>query len=178
MSVTEVRTNFLGIPIEGDINPGAHRVDQRPIEELTPLFQAVLDQEDVFRFGWRQYTPYFNDGEPCVFSTYGLWADPVGSVNDLEEYDDPSENGVEYDDRWGKYPNLGWIGEYPNRRKILGPYERPAQGDRQAAYDALLALNEAIDSGAFDDVLLEKFGDHAMITVYRNRISVEYYEHD
>jgi hypothetical protein len=179
MAVTEAHTNFLGIPIEGDIIRGSVKPNQRPIEELAPLFQAAFSHPEVWRIGWGQSTPYFNDGDPCIFSVDEVWADPVGNLDDLEnledEYDDRGwHDGIDYDKRWGEYPYLGWEGEYPNRKKVLGPYE----GEYKAAYDDLLALSEALESEAFDDVLLDKFGDHAKIVVYRDRISVEFYEHD
>lgn len=34
------------------------------------------------------------------------------------------------------------------------------------------------ESGAFDTVLLKHFGDHAMVTVRKDGIEVEYYSHD
>jgi hypothetical protein len=39
-------------------------------------------------------------------------------------------------------------------------------------------LARAIDGGAFDDVLLEAFGDHAEVTVRRDGITVGSYSHD
>lgn len=36
-------------------------------EESVKLFDKYSDLEGI---GWRQYTPYFNDGEPCEFSAH------------------------------------------------------------------------------------------------------------
>lgn len=157
---------FLGIPIEGTIREADKRTPQRPLEELAPLMQAVLDDEGVAAFGWRQYTPYFNDGDACVFSTGSVW---VRTVDDTDE-DDTYTLEVSR-----THPSLGnerWNGAagrwetYVNERNNAARYERCA------------ALSLAIESGAFDDVLLEAFGDHAEIAVTREGITVEFYEHE
>jgi hypothetical protein len=54
--MTTATRSFLGIPVEGDITAGSTRVDQKPIEELQPLLQAVLDDPTIVEFGWRQGT--------------------------------------------------------------------------------------------------------------------------
>lgn len=166
-------TNFLGIPVSGDITQGSTRVEQKPIEELAPLFQALLDDPTIVEFGWSQYTPYFNDGEPCEFSADEPWVRTTAEVNTEEE------SFSEYDlDLWG-HPSLGkvtghWEGEWPNRKYVKDGYEGPDE----ARYNRCRALSRALQSGAFDNVLLEHFGDHARITVRKDGIEVEFYEHD
>ena len=34
-------SNFLGIPVHGDITKGGTRVEQKPIEELQPILPAL-----------------------------------------------------------------------------------------------------------------------------------------
>lgn len=48
------------------------------------LFAANPELES---FGWKQYTPYFNDGDTC---TFGVRADEP-DVNGYEYYDEPPE---------------------------------------------------------------------------------------
>ena len=161
----DTKKNFLGIPIEGDITRGQRKTEQKPLEELSPLLQAAIVHPDIHVFGWNQYTPYFNDGDPCIFSVHELWATPVNAAEDDDAYHD----GVEYDKRWGER-SYRWEGpEY-----IYGPYS----GNYESAYLTLLDLNKAIQSGAFDDVLLDAFGDHAEITVEIDKIVVSFFEHD
>jgi hypothetical protein len=162
------RRNFLGIPVEGEITQGSSRVDQKPIEELQPLLQAVLDDPTVKEFGWRQYTPYFNDGDPCEFGVSGLWVRLEGVEDEEDSWELEVENSdhpighmpYTYDRETRKYTNL--------------PYEGPDE-DR---YYRVHALDSAIQGGAFEHVLLDAFGDHASITVRRGGIEVESYHHD
>lgn len=162
-------TNFLGITINGDITRGSTRVEQRPIEELAPIMQAVLDDQAIAAFGWTQYTPYFNDGDPCEFGVHTCWVRTVD--------DDPDTN-----DRWdlemgSNHPTLGGRGY--RYSSTAGTYvDTPYEGPDEARYDRCLALSQAVEGGAFENVLLESFGDHAEVTVTRDGITVEVYDHD
>lgn len=149
--------NFLGIPVSGDINPGRRKTNQRTPAEFEPLVQALLDDDQVAAFGWRQYTPYFNDGEPCVFGAHRFWVKLVGQTKpDADnEYLDDDEDDIESLELWGR--------------------DDLAEGTPLG--DKAHAVEDAIDGGAFDDVLLDLFGDHANITVTRTGITVDYYDH-
>jgi hypothetical protein len=100
-------------------------------------------------------------------------------VRTTAEVDTDDETFSEYDlDLWG-HPSLGkvsghWEGDWPNREYVKDGYEGPDE----ARYDRVEALSGALQSGAFDNVLLENFGDHAMVTVRKDGIEVEFYSHD
>ncbi len=176
-------TTFLGIPVDGDIVRGEHKAQQKPLEDLSPLIQAVLDDDGIACFGWTQYIPYFNDGDPCEFSVGEVWAarpeDLPDAVTDDPDYFDKSSLSISYSRHLGTYDGGDWIDNpgtdtgFP--RILVGA---TYVGPDQARYDRCQALADAIDSGAFDDVLLEAFGDHAEITVKRDGIQVEFYAHD
>jgi hypothetical protein len=163
--------NFLGIPVQGDITPGTTRVEQKPIEELQPILQAVLDDSTIVEFGWRQYTPYFNDGDPCEFSAHGLW---VRTTEDEGADEDVLE-------MWG-HRTLGkattvWGDVDPaTKRRVV--VSETYEGPDRARYDRCKALEKAVEGGAFEVVLLEAFGDHAEVTVRKDGIEVEFYSHD
>jgi hypothetical protein len=164
VSTDTERTSFLGIPVEGDINHGSDRADQRPLSDLEPLIRAVLADEFVDSFGWRQYTPYFNDGEPCTFRLTDVW---FRTVADLAADDDDFEEDSHYVG-WGKHPTLGGKG-----------YGDPGYtGDHEESWKRCVALSDAIDSDAFENVLLSAFGDHCKVVVRRDGITVDEYSHD
>lgn len=160
MTSTETATpTFSGLPINGSIVYGNERKAQRPVEEFSPLLQAALDAHGITEITWTQYTPYFNDGEPCVFGAY-LRNVTVDSV--IAEFPPYAER-----DRAA----LG----YRQTANNGGRYEGPDAH----RYDAIAALSSAIDNGEFDDVLLKLFGDHAEVNVKPgDGIYIEYYEHD
>ncbi len=162
-------TNFLGIPVTGDITRGSDRVEQKPIEELQPILQAVLDDPTIVEFGWQQYTPYFNDGEPCQFGANGTWVRTTA---------DDDEDELEM---WG-HRSLGkvtteWGDVDPETRRRVVVSET-YEGPDRARFDRCKALEKAVEGGHFEHVLLDAFGDHANITVRRDGIEIEFYEHD
>jgi hypothetical protein len=164
-------TNFLGIPVDGDIQKAGKRTAQRPLAELEPLLRAVLDDEVIVEFGWTQYTPYFNDGDPCVFSVGELW---FRTTNDEKTEDEEYEYDLELS---GGHPSLGERPRTYNRETRgfdVGAYV----GEREASYDRCRELSEAVETGAFEDVLLDAFGDHARVVVSRDGITVDFYDHD
>ncbi len=113
--------------------------------EIFDAFPAVES------FGWAQYTHYYNDGDPCVFSvsvgTDAIWI-----------------NATRYDDAWVYGPN--W--------ERVGPVAEMA-GVPKAAWEAVAALLGAIDEDAYE----EMFGDHVQVTVYRDgHTEAEGYDHD
>ena len=51
-------------------------------EEAETIFKKYPDLES---FAWTQYTPYFNDGDPCEFTIHGV-EDVVYRGEDVGEY--------------------------------------------------------------------------------------------
>lgn len=159
--------SFIGLPIKGDITYGEDRPDQRPQEEFAAILQHVLDQDGISEVRWSQYTPHFNDGDPCVFGANGLGV--VADGVDCEDF--PPYN----DDARAVLGSKEWQWNRDTRTRDYSPY----QGPNEARWDALTVLNEALQRGEFDDVLLNLFGDHAEVQVIPNGgIHVESYEHD
>lgn len=165
--MTETRT-FAGLPIDGEITAAVKRANQLPAEQLAPLMQALLDDEAIVSFGWAQYTPYFNDGEPCVFSANSVWVRTTwdGEVSDGDRYK------FEITDT---HPTLGTRRWDDAHHKFV---DAPGEHYDEARYERCRAVGAAIDGGHFDDALIDLFGDHANIAVTREGITVEFYEHD
>lgn len=177
MSSTDTSTkNFLGIPVHGDITLSGHsKTPQRPAEEFGELLLPVINHPLVEGVRWEQYTPYFNDGDPCVFRIGEAYFRLQGM----------SEEAGDYEDGW---ESIGYAND-PVAIAALGErrYEYK-DGKRRVWFDpegsepelaaALQALGSALGSGAFKDALLVAFGDHATVTATRDGFNVEYYEHD
>lgn len=149
------KKNFLGLPIKGNIVSSGHQqVPQKPATDLAPLIESVLSVPEVTALRWRQYTPYFNDGEPCVFSA----GEPEIKATFTGPNDGDYEDG--FVGTWG-LPHL----EVPSSALVLS--------------DSLSALEAGLTSGAFDNALIDLFGDHAEVIIQPGQaIEVEFYEHD
>ena len=104
-------------------------------EAARELFTQFPDLQGV---RWTQYTPYFNDGDPCYFR-YG-WME--AKVQQDEDYED----------------TYSLRESHPEMMKAVNEFEGMISG--------------------LDDALEVIFGDHAMVTVTRDEITVEEYDHD
>jgi len=79
-------------------------------EVCASLFEANPKLES---FGWQQYTPYFNDGDPCVFSVYA---------------DYPAINGYDYNHDKGELTGVTEE-EAEELRKLVGSFLNEVPND-------------------------------------------------
>lgn len=98
---------------------------------------------------WLQYTPYFNDGEPCEFGRNEISFKLSDTPADTED----------------DYGNQGFESGYTRDRRDL-----PSHKKVQAAVRALEKIDDAI--------YLIAFGDHAQVTVTREGFEIDEYSHD
>lgn len=118
------------------------------------IAKEIFDEfPEVNSFSWTQYTPYFNDGEECVFGVNGLCA-----LNGFDEYDYDEESE-------GDGENIYQKAE-----------ENNAEGKKAKK---IIKVIEDFISSAPEDLLKAIFDDHCKVTIYRNKpTDVEEYEHD
>lgn len=125
-------------------------------EQVKPLLQQFLtDNPTVEAIRWRQYTPYFNDGDACVFGVHEPTFKFVGD-----------DEGGDYEDG---FHDLPWSYEsdyYADFRKLC-----PAD-----LYAKCKSLSGEITG--LEDALQALFGDHVEVTVTKDGVEVEEYEHD
>lgn len=116
---------------------------------LGPALQQFLkDNPEVKSIVWTQYTPYFNDGDPCVFGISEVYF----LKTEIEEFD--YNEIVEGDEG-------NTISTYRNETPIGKACKELAQ-----------MLNDA------EEVLEEVFGDHVRVIVTSKGVDVQDYEHD
>lgn len=135
---------------------------QKRGQEIFKLaFKEFFDANpEVHVVGWRQYTPYFNDGDTCEFNCYAEYA----FVSNAKDYENI---------RWGEYngddENV-WVedADYGDTNEELIPKSVSANS---AALRKLLAK---ID----EDVFLDMFGDHVQVFATREGFDVQDYDHD
>lgn len=133
-------------------------------------------------FSWQQYTPYFNDGDTCTFSANIDYL----CINGSDESESPYEISNLIDEVKNKQKtisklekeiknNSGWVVEH-NKKKI--------EEINNANLDELIKRHEMLNyivtclSLMGDDVLQDMFGDHVSVTVSREGITTDHYDHD
>jgi hypothetical protein len=119
--------------------------------------KAIFENSKVTWIGWTQYTPYFNDGNECVFS-----------VNELYYgYDeDPSEVYSPYD---------GFHAGY--RMYLDGKPEHVSVEEFTSDFKEMKIFSNAIESIP-SDVMRSAFGDHAFVIITKEGVQIIYYEHE
>lgn len=122
-------------------------------------------------FGWTQYTPYFNDGDTCVFGVHA-YADSI-YINDEREYERDellycSCGNAKLKETDVFCPKCG-------KAKPELPADPLTPEDRNAAAEEIAGFLSNFDDSLMQDI----FDDHMHITVYRDgRVKAEEYEHD
>lgn len=124
----------------------------------TKLFEKHPKLES---FGWRQYTPYFNDGEECTFSAHVDEPD----INGIYGYDADFEKEFVADYEKAPDPVTKQYGKKKNENYDLEVF---------AAQKDVIKFLQNID----ESVLRDLFDDHVRVTVTREGTDVEEYEHD
>jgi hypothetical protein len=124
-----------------------------------PLFDMGVDA-----IRWRQYTPYFNDGDACEFS-----------VNDPAVRFAGDEESGDYEDGF----NDAWSLTYGLEKGYFTP---PDGVDVAQVSAALKEFASMICTRDAQDFMEDLFGDHVTVTIRRPvaaaTIEVEDYNHD
>lgn len=153
------------------------------MEKLDTLF-AFPEVEAV---RWEQYTPYFNDGDVCVFNIHDAYIKFVG-VDEGGECEDGFGDGKAYPDGY-------WATHYNKHSHGIGSYQKPVPAGkiphdykdqrffvngavREDISAAFTAVARAITSEIHADDFLDVFGDPAQVTATRAGFDVEHYDHD
>lgn len=120
--------------------------------QIKPLLQEfVTANPQVKAIKWAQYTPHFNDGEPCVFG--------VSEFGFFFEGDDLDESHYEGELPWRGYE--GW-----DKAGVCS----------LETYEACKGLARELSS--MEDALKTLFGDHVQVSVTADGVDVEEYDHD
>lgn len=109
----------------------------------------MLEFPIVTELGWTQYTPYFNDGDECIFSFHGLHATIIGVAGIY---------GEDYVD----------CGDYGDLDKITNISE--------GCKTALNSLNKKL--AGMEELLKEALGDHMSIKITPMTYNAEEVQHD
>ncbi|MCW2902217.1 MAG: hypothetical protein JWO67_4482 [Streptosporangiaceae bacterium] len=79
----------MGRPVTGEVaQTGRTRHEQWPGDKFIELLDAVLTAPGVEAVKWHQYTPSFNDGDPCEFGVHEFYVRVAGTDEEAGDYED------------------------------------------------------------------------------------------
>ena len=164
-------------------------------EVFAPLFEYPIVQT----IEWTQYTPFFNDGDPCEFRVNAYLSfngdadrDEDGNSQAFNDYNLP--DGPVFVRQAYKKP--AYLGHWENNPQAEARRQRDHEEYQDRKWAAFQRFRDAglIGSAVDDfkaetkkvekwlkgheDFLSDAFGDHVKVIVSRDGIEVEEYEHD
>lgn len=152
-------------------------------DALKEYYQKFFeDNPTIEAVRWAQYTPYFNDGDPCVFSL----TEPEIRFNDgstKDGYDDEEED--DYGDRYSYGDSKYWFDSYSlwdNPNPLPEGWDKMSWKEKmdlriyRPEHDTLKKLNRDMDAN--EKVFEMIFGDHVQVTATREGFQVDEYYHD
>jgi hypothetical protein len=150
-------------------------------DDIGECFKSLCEKvPSIKKLGWSQFTPYFNDGDPCEFSANGY---TIAFSNDVSDYD------LAYDSSClNKDGTIQLLESMPSEEDLSKEY--PDWKSREELFSAILkqltieqrsAIREFFEimSSLSDDLLKFTFEDHSLV-IYSSDGSheVEEYEHE
>jgi hypothetical protein len=122
---------------------------------------------------WTQYTPYFNDGDECIFAVNS----PTFTNAPKEDLDyiNYGEYDGENESVWAA-DNLQYVMEC-DRDYWKETKEKILSGGA-IDINSCQTLEKMLGSGEMDDIMREMFGDHVKVILTRDGIEIEDYDHE
>lgn len=172
-----------------ELNKKRDDLNQKLIISMKEIFSEFLERNPKIEYiTWTQYTPYFNDGDECVFSVHDMF---MKLTNDDYEVCHPYDLEIRYDKPDSYIYDIAEGKEHLYKKyytvdackKQIAEYlDMLTQLDMTE--DELIELNnnfndfKNIISQLNDDVFKAAFGDHCVVMASKNGFNVEEYEHD
>lgn len=172
--------------IVDEYNTAKSLFEKKMKDSFKEIFKEFFDNyPEIQAIGWEQYTPYFNDGEPCVFS--------VGEKSFLDQDTSLEDAGESFNwesKRFRTEP-ADWVRKLAKNyiEGVSEPYNRSYVENVEAwekikddprlpvVMDGLDELFDILNQIP-DEIYLSSFGDHVSVVVTRKGFTVDDYDHD
>lgn len=127
--------------------------------QFVSLAQKILSESPVIGcIAWSQYTPYFNDGDECIFHVHDVYAFSPSVAEWIDE------NGVQSEMYWGEIDE----GDAPT-----------LEGEEAINTKVSPSVNELTSFIHENEELMKDiFGDHVRICITRTSVYLDQYDHD
>lgn len=135
-------------------------------------------------FSWTQYTPYFNDGDECVFSAHTDYISINGSDHDESSYElrqfldvlhNPKKEIARLQKRIEECKKEKYSYSYlEDEIKNIENGSIEETRNKLAILEDISQILSSIDNDCYRSI----FGDHVRVTVTKDGWSTESYEHD
>jgi len=139
---------------------------------------------DLKSFSWTQYTPYFNDGDECIFGANTEYLSINGSEEEesvyqlrkfLDDLEHPRKAINALNKRIEEYKKNKW--DYAYLEESIKQIQNASIEDTIAKLKMLEDIDGVL-SCISNDTYRDMFGDHVKVNVTKDGWTTEGYEHD
>ena len=144
-------------------------------QQFHEIFKVFFDSyPEIKEIRWKQFTPYFNDGDTCTFSVHEKYfiAKEYNPNDDLDKYE-PFEL-YEKPSNWV----INMAHKYPDYKKTVDLWDENCQNPRFVEIAEAVANFKAFLDSVEEDIYYDIFGDHIEIVASSSGFDVEDYDHD
>lgn len=144
-----------------ELNAAKKKMQEELAVKMEPLFAEFFkNNPKIAKVAWNQYTPYFNDGKPCVFSVNYIYFVPAKLIEEDEDFD------------YQEAPSM-WLDKFSDYD--IKDFKKAGLTDEEIArVEAFGQFLRKVPEDIYEGV----YGDHAEIIATINDVTVEEYDHD
>lgn len=140
--------------IEEEFAAAKAAFQEKATSALEAAFKEAFDSHpEIEAITWHQFTPYFNDGETCEFRVGEFYVTNTKNSGDVSTW-----------------------GELETEDESVFLVDR--YSDKEKKYSNVWEIEKFFDSDIGNDIALAAYGDHVMVFVTRDSISIDEFEHD
>lgn len=155
--------DFGTFPVKGNRGRAITATPQLDVQQLHDALRLLFEQ-GALAVSWTQYTPSFNDGEPCVFGC----TEPEVRLDNLADDDDAYGYGE-------AGPGFLSLYEFESFNRGFDNEQAVSFATKPGVESALETLRHVAE-GSFHQALNETFGDGVRVTAYPDRIELEEFD--
>lgn len=172
--------NLFGRTLKGGVQSDDTWPKQENTQVLIDKLDELLVMDNVSAVRWDQYTPSFNDGEPCRFNVGGAYVRLEGLKADEDGFE--TAEGDWYDEEEEIFLGTYDLYTYPTKEDgtvEYGEHIYEVQGiPTKDIKDKLEEFESLLDNKAHYVWLMSSFGDPARVTATGDEFEVESCEHE
>jgi hypothetical protein len=136
---------------------------QKLINSNTEFMVAEKYPSGIIGVRWTQYTPYFNDGDPCVFRVGSpeLLIKPTGIFEEDKVINEDNETEIEFEylDEWG-----------------IGSCEELTDETKESLKNVISSFDDVLEK--LETFLENQYGNHVTVHLFTNQVVITGYDHD
>lgn len=147
---------------------------KKKVEEIFKVaaLSLFVEYPNLKRISWTQYTPYFDDGDPCTFSSTHNCPAIYFTTTVNENKDEDEDDFDNYEEEWYESSYFDYSKDYKTRTLKTSLTDEQINELKTGQ-----AVKEFLNN--FDNEDMENlFGDGYKVIITKNKIEVEEFSHD